>query len=35
MILEGARRGLGKHNAAVPSDDDRVAALMVGARRRR
>ncbi|KID77490.1 uncharacterized protein G6M90_00g096800 [Metarhizium brunneum] len=28
FTLEGVRRGLGKHNAAVPNEDDRVAALM-------
>ncbi|OAA45464.1 integral membrane family protein [Metarhizium rileyi] len=28
FIFEGVRRGLGKHNAAVPNEDDQVAALM-------
>ncbi|KHN94597.1 integral membrane family protein [Metarhizium album ARSEF 1941] len=28
FVLEGVRRGLGKHNAAVADEDDRVAALM-------
>lgn len=29
MIIEGTRRGLGKHNAATTNPDDLVAALMV------
>ncbi|POR35044.1 Uncharacterized protein TPAR_04763 [Tolypocladium paradoxum] len=28
FVLEGVERGLGQHNVAVPTDDDRVAALM-------
>ncbi|PNY29716.1 Uncharacterized protein TCAP_00374 [Tolypocladium capitatum] len=28
FILEGVKRGLGRHNDAAPTDDDRVAALM-------
>ncbi|KAJ3486784.1 hypothetical protein NLG97_g6544 [Lecanicillium saksenae] len=28
FILEGVRRGMGRHNAAIKSDDDKVAALM-------
>ncbi|EGX91448.1 hypothetical protein CCM_05606 [Cordyceps militaris CM01] len=27
-IFEGVRRGMGRHNAAIKTDDDRVAALM-------
>ncbi len=29
FILEGVHRGMGRHNAAIESDDDKVAALMV------
>ncbi|XWW96736.1 hypothetical protein V2A60_004716 [Cordyceps javanica] len=28
FIFEGVRRGMGRHNAAIETDDDRVAALM-------